>query len=143
MPAVSEGTLVVEGLAGLDRAFTLAGKEFSREFRGELREIAEPVRAGAEHLAGSMTSHRGGPINLHEGDPWTKMRAVARRNLVYVAPVERGLRTKKNRASARPNLADLLMDRAMAPALEQHAPEVVAGVDRLLAHMGTNWETDL
>lgn len=102
--------------------------------RATLANVAEPIRADAEDLAGRSIR------NLHEGDPWTRMRAVARRNLVYVAPVERGTRTRRTPQRARPNLAGLLMDRAMQPALDQNIGMVAERVDRMLAAVGADWE---
>lgn len=76
--------------------------------------------------------------NLSEGDPWQRMRAVARQNLVYVAPVERG-RNRRSPGRHRPNLAGLLMDRAMQPALEAKAGEVEERMGRLLDDMSRVW----
>jgi len=128
----AEAAVVVQGLGGLQRAFEAAGKEFSKEIRQDLIDVAEPVRVEAERLAVAGISHI--------GVPWSRMRAVARRNLVYVAPVERGRASRRNLRIRRPNLADLLMDRAMQPALEAKTGEVVERFDLFLEHLGENWE---
>lgn len=132
MPA--DSTVVVRGLAQLDRAFAFAGKDVQKQLRVGLAEVAEPIRAEAEQLADSTIR------NLGPGQPWTRMRAVARRNLVYVAPVERGTRTRRNPRSRRPNLADLLMGRAMEPALDHNIAQVEDRFNEMLARVGQDWE---
>ena len=51
------------------------------------------------------------------------MRVGITRTLVYVAPRQRGAGRGRG-GSHRPNLAPLLMDKAMQPALDQHASEI-------------------
>ena len=70
---------------------------------------------------------------------WSKMRVGVNRNLVYVAPRQRGLKSKGARAArtqkaqnAATKFAGFLMDKAMEPALAQHAPEVEARFAELL-----------
>jgi hypothetical protein len=58
------------------------------------------------------------------------MRVGTTRSLVYVAPVKRGVRGAADRRR-RPNLAPLLMDRAMEPALAQNEAEVERAFTRL------------
>lgn len=130
----SSDTLRVQGLADLDKAWLVAGVEYQKSYRASLGSIAEPVRVDAERLAA------GAGRGLDEGDPWTKMRAVVRRTGVYVAPVQRGRRTRRNPQLRRPNLAALLMDRAMQPALEGNVREVEARFDELLGGMASAWE---
>lgn len=129
MPAVGN-TIRVEGLRELQRAFTLADKTLERELRDTLREVAEPVRADAERLAVS-----GIPMI---GLAWSRMRVGVTRTSVYVAPRQRGVRGNATRK--RPNLAGLLLGRAMLPALERNEPRVTAEMDELLATVGKAWE---
>lgn len=129
MPAVGN-TIRVEGLRDLQRAFTLADKTLERELRDTLREVAEPVRADAERLAVA-----GIPTI---GLPWSRMRVGVTRTSVYVAPRQRGVRGNATRK--RPNLAGLLLGRAMLPALEQNEPRVAAEMDKVLATVGKAWE---
>lgn len=120
--------IVVEGLSDLQRAFAVADKETAKEFRHALRAAAEPVRVDAEHLArariGNMT------------DPWSRMRVGVTRNSVYVAPRSRS----KNRRRRRKNLADLLLNKSMIPALEVNTRKVERKVDQALADVGRKWE---
>src|SRR5262245_35698478 len=89
-----------------------------------MRQVAEPVRQDAEQSALSG-------IRRMPGSPrWARMRVGVTRTVVYVAPRQRG--TRGRRPGGRPNLAGLLMDRAMQPALERHEHETTAAFERLL-----------
>jgi hypothetical protein len=92
--------------------------------RAGLRQVAEPVQRGAEELARANISKI--------GPRWSKMRVGVTRDLVYVAPRQRGTRGGGANPRRRPNLAPLLMDRAMQPALDQHAGEIEARFEELL-----------
>src|SRR5580765_8464450 len=116
--------LVVEGLHELQTGFAQQERDVKLAFRGGLRQVAEPVQRGAEELAQGYISHI--------GPRWSKMRIGITRDLVYVAPRSRG---RGNRNRARPNLANLLMNRAMEPALEQHASEIEARFGEILDHV--------
>lgn len=121
--------LVVEGLAGLNRAFDLADAKIRREKNDQLRTLAEPVRVGAEHLA-TATIPR---IGL----PWSQMRIGVTRTTVYVAPKKRGSRIQ---ARKRRNLPGLLLNRAMLPSLHANEAHIAAGMDRWLGEVGRSWE---
>lgn len=127
MPA--DSAIRVEGLAELQRAFARADKTLSRELRDRLRDAAEPVRADAEQLAETSISR----IGL----PWSRMRVGVTRHSVYVAPRKRGARRGP---AKRPNLAELLLGRAMLPALDTNQAQVLDKVDDLLAEVGREWE---
>lgn len=124
MPAV-----VVEGLRDLQRAFKVADETLARELTKSLKELAEPVRADAEKLA-VIGIRR---ITL----PWATMRVGVTRSSVYIVPRKRGTRLPQRR---RPNLKDLLLDRAMIPALEHNEERVLDGMEDLLDTVGLNWE---
>jgi hypothetical protein len=114
--------IVVRGLHELQAALAHADRSVRLGVRRGLRQAAEPVQRGAEELA--QTNIR----NI--GPKWSRMRVGVTRNLVYVAPRQKGTRGRGPRR--RPNLADLLMDRAMQPALDQHEAEVEARLEELL-----------
>jgi hypothetical protein len=126
---------VVFGLHDLQAAFADADRQLRLGIRGELRQIAEPVRAGAEQLA--MSTMR----NMPRSPRWSKMRIGVTRDLVYVAPRQRGFKgrgydpRRRGEGYAHPPFSDLLMLRAMEPALEQHTAEVEAGFDDLLGRV--------
>ena len=116
------GVVRVEGLHELQAALAKADRETRLGVRGGLRKIAEPVQRGAEELARANITRI--------GPRWSRMRVGITRDLVYVAPRERGTRGRSGKH--RPNLAPLLMDRAMQPALDQHTAEIEAGFEELL-----------
>lgn len=128
MPATGE-TLRVEGLAEMQRAFRVADRSLSRELRSSLREVAEPVRSDAEHLASAAIPRI--------GVPWSRMRVGITRHTVYVAPRQRGAR---DQARKRRNLAGLLMDRAMLPALRVNEQRIVHRLEDMLDEVGRDWE---
>jgi hypothetical protein len=116
--------VTVRGLREISASFAALGGEARKEFRAEERAIAEPVRRDAETLA-VQRIRRIGPR-------WSKMRIGVNQNVVYVAPRQRGVKTKGRQQLARPNLANLLMDRAMEPALRQNTPRIEHDLERLL-----------
>lgn len=124
-------TLHIEGLRELQRAFKLADATLHKELRTTLRAVAEPVRADAETLALSGIRR----ITI----PWSRMRVGVTQREVYVAPRQRGQKGRDQRLR-RPKFADLLMGRALEPALTQNQPNVIAGVEDLLAEIGRDWE---
>jgi hypothetical protein len=99
-------------------------KQTRRMVRSDLRGVAEPTRHEAEDLARSEISHI--------GSRWPKMRIGVTKNLVYVAPRQRGVKGRGPDPRRRPNLARLLMDRAMEPALHRHEADIVANLDHQL-----------
>ena len=125
-------TVEVKGLRDLQRAFALAGPLAKKELRVALREVAEPIAADAEALARSNISRI--------GEPWSQMRVGVTQTLVYVAPKQRGRRSRGNPRLRRPNLFDLLMGRAMEPALERNAGRAEAAVAEALNRVGKAWE---
>lgn len=132
MPAVSERAIQVKGLRDLQRAFSRADRALQRDLRKKLREVGEPVRADAEHRAAAEISHIGGR--------WSRMRVGITRSLVYVAPRERGVKTRGPDPRRRPNLAGLLMEKAMQPALDAHIDESLKRFEGLLDTVGKEWE---
>jgi len=131
--AVSEQTIAVRGLRDLTRAFAAADKTLQRELRGRLKDAAEPVRVDAQ--ASAVREIR----NLRSNDPWTRMRVGVTQRLVYVAPRERGARSRLGR---RPKFGDLLMSRAMEPALERNRDQVLRELDDMLGEVGRAWERE-
>jgi hypothetical protein len=121
--------IIVEGYRELVKAFGAAEREVNREFRATLRKAAEPVRADAE----SMAVERIEKVGL----PWSRMKVGVTTRMVYVAPRQRGTRT---RARKRPNLAGLLLERAMMPALERNRGQVVDSVESMLGGVERVWD---
>lgn len=117
-------TVRVRGLADLNRALRRADRDTRLGIRKELRDVAEPVRADAERLAVSNITRI--------GPKWSRMRVGVTTNLVYVAPRQRGVSARGLAHRKRKNLAGLMMDRAMQPALDRHASEIANRLDRTL-----------
>lgn len=120
----------IDGLRELSRAFAVADRRLSREFRKGLRSAAEPIRADAESLAVERISR----IGLE----WSRMRTGVSRTSVYVAPRKRGSKTG---AGKRRNLFDLLGFRSLEPALDRNIDDVSRRVDGVLETVGRAWET--
>jgi hypothetical protein len=121
----------VEGLRELQRAFKAADKTLQKDLRSGLRAAAEPVRASAESLAVEKIARI--------GVPWSRMRVGVTQRDVYVAPKQRGQKGRDQRLR-RPNLFDLLMGRALQPALDQNIAKVERQLERLLDAVGSSWE---
>ena len=118
--------VVVSGLRELNRAFANTDKETRLAWRAEERRIAEPIRKDAEQKALTAIPHMPG------SPKWARFRVGVTRQMVYVAPRQRGARTAARRGYRRPNLADLLETRALVPAGEQHEHQVDAEMERLM-----------
>lgn len=122
----------VHGFRELNRAFARADRTLRDELRRGLREAAEPVRRDAESLA---------RLEIRNiGVPWSRMRSRVTQRAVWVAPVERGVKSRAAERRRRPNLAGLLMDDAMQPSLDQNIGEVVDAIEDVLANVGRAWE---
>lgn len=132
MPAAVEATLRVRGYREISKAFSKADRSIRGEMQDAFRDVAEPIRAGAETRAQALIPHI--------GPRWGLMRTGLTTTRVYVAPRERGKRSRVNRALGRPNLASLLMDRAMQPSLDAHEHEVAARFDEATARIERIWD---
>lgn len=132
MPSVVQQTVRVRGYADINRAFTKADKAAKKEFQSALRDVAEPIRQDAEQRAKGKIKKI--------GPRWGLMRTGVTSRVVYVAPRERGRLTRMQPQRARPNIAGLLVDRAMQPALDAHAGEVERRFDEALATVERVWD---
>jgi hypothetical protein len=121
--------LAVEGLSALSRAFALADETLAVELKDALRESAEPVKVSAQALMLAQI-----PV---ERIRWDEFRIGVTRSSVYVAPARR--QTKDPRRK-RKNFANILLGRAMLPALEQNIGEVERRVDHVLGTVARRWE---
>lgn len=122
----------VRGFQELQRALRRAPRDLRLEVRRTLREVAEPVRRDAESLARA---------NIRRiGVPWSQMRVGVTQKVVYIAPRQRGVKSRTDRSRRRPNLFDLLMGRAMEPAGIRNEALVVGGLEHALDVVGRKWE---
>jgi len=130
--------VVVKGLRDVNAAFAKTDRDIRLGWRAGMRQVAEPVRRDAETLALS------GIRRMPSSPRWARMRTGVTRNMVYVAPRQRGVRWNKKNPGyrfnlRRPNLANLLMERAMQPALEAHEHDITARFEQLLDHAADNF----
>lgn len=125
------GAVHVRGLTELMRAFGVADEALKADLKDALSEAAQPVRAEAQRLAGQIRNVRG------DHRPWARMRVGLYQSVVYVAPAERGVRNGPRR---RPRFADLMLDRAMEPALESHKSETKRRLEQMINEVVTVWE---
>lgn len=109
------GLIKVEGLRELDRALRELDPLIQKELRLALRAASEPVRVRAAALGLDRISGMKRAVN----SAWWTMR-LGGGAFVYVAPASRN-----KGGSPRPNLAGLLMQKAMRPGLEEGEPAVV------------------
>jgi hypothetical protein len=121
--------LAVEGLSALSRAFAVADATLATELKDELRRAAEPVRESAQAFMLAQI-----PV---ERIRWDEFRIGVTRSSVYVAPARRQTRDPRRK---RKNFANILLGRAMLPALEKNIGEVERRVDHVLATVGRRWE---
>jgi hypothetical protein len=126
--------VAVSGLRELQSAFRRTDRALEVDLRDALAEAAAPVRSDAQALAASEIR------NVSPGDPWAGMRIGIGRSVVYVAPVERGAKSRGDQRKRRPNLGNLLMDRAMEPALERNEEKVERRLDQMLDEVAAVWE---
>jgi hypothetical protein len=126
---VASFTVQVQGLAKLQHAFLLTDRKLSQELTAGLKKAAEPVRVGAEAFAVARI-----PTS---GFVWSRMRVGVTTGSVYVAPRARGTIDRARRR--RPRYGDLLMGRAMQPALKANVALVERIVDETLAKVNGEW----
>jgi hypothetical protein len=123
-------TVVVSGLAQIQRDLAKSGPAVSKAMREGLRESAEPVAKLAEELSLSRIRR------MSRSPEWAVTRVGVLRTSVYVVPKERGVRTRNPFDSRRrPNLVGLMMGRSFEPALAIGEPIVEARVSRLLGEV--------
>ncbi len=115
--------IAIEGYTDLDKAFRELEFGVQRSFREELKDASEPARIRSEQLALSEISgmRRWKTVN------WSEMRLGATQQGVYLAP-----KNRRKIGQPRPNLAKLLIFKAMIPGTEQTLPEIEIQVQRVL-----------
>lgn len=118
----SAASIRVEGLRELNASFNRFGPRVKDGLVGEFQRVGEPVRSTAEELALENIT------NI--GEEWSRMRLGVTASTVYVAP--RARRKRGRPGYRRPNLAVLLLEDAMFPALERNESSVLKGVERML-----------
>ena len=125
--------LEVDGLGEFQRALARIDKTLARELKNEFRAAADPIRVQAEALALEKIRR------MKRSPQWSKMRVGVTSNLVYIAPRLHGVKSHRDPKN-RPNLVDLLLGRAMEPALAAGESHLIAAAERALEHVGIEWQ---
>lgn len=115
-------TLRLDGLREINQSFNRFGPRVKEGLKNEFVRVGEPVRSLSEELAVEKIR------NI--GEDWSRMRLGVTASTVYVAPQAR--RRRGHPGYKRPNLAVLLLEDAMFPALDRSEPAVLAGVEKML-----------
>lgn len=123
-------TLVVAGLEQIQRSLAKSGPEVDKAMRIGLRTAADPVAKTAHYL------ELGAIRNMKFSQQWSVNRVGVTRSSVYVAPKQKGVKTRHwDDPRRRPNLVGLVMERAYKPALQLEAPFVERAVYQLLGRV--------
>lgn len=123
--------LIVENYTNVMRAFAKADRDVRVGWRTELRAVAEPVKRDAQQLATATIP------NMPRSPRWAAMRTGVTTKVVYVVPRQKGVRGRGPKA--RPNLSKLMMNRAMAPALERNRDKIVHRFEQALDRMAADF----
>lgn len=109
-------SVVTHGFGELESALEDVKVKVDPAVGKALRAAAKPVQQTAQQMAVD---------NIRNiGVPWDQMKIGRKRLGVYVAEKQK----KHGGAGGRPNLSQLLMSRALVPALNAHRAEVTASV---------------
>lgn len=129
-------TVVVQGFEELQKSIARSGPAVKAAMNEGLREGGESVRAIAglyarDRISGMKRAKVSPP-------PWSIMRVGITSKIVYVAPVERGIKSRNPfDPRRRPNLFELILNRALEPAAITGQPIVAAKVEVLLDQLIT------
>jgi hypothetical protein len=127
-----DNAIRIEGLRELERAFKLYGRGLDKGLREAVEAGAEVVRPDAEALTVSTIKR--------SAVDWTAMRAGVKGRVGFVAPVQRGTYSRRNRGYARgQKFTDRVLSRALEPALEQNVSRVEQEFEDALADLARMW----
>lgn len=116
----------------VNRALAHADKEIAAGARKEIDAIGHLVERDAEKLALSTIR------NMRRSPAWADMRVGQNNDLVYVVPVRRGVKRGKRK---RPNLAPLMLRKAMRPAKQKNEAEIVRRFEGLIDTVSRSFNT--
>jgi len=118
----------VKGLAETYRAFGNISENVQDELRDGLEEVGKPVQALGERYALERIR------NMPRSPAWAEMRiGVSKREaLVYMVPDNRGRAGRGRGKRKRKNLASLLMNRAMDPAVEDNVETTERELEKVI-----------
>ncbi len=118
----------VKGLAETYRAFGNISEDVQDELRDGLEEVGKPVQALGERYALERIR------NMPRSPAWAEMRiGVSKREaLVYMVPDNTGRAGRGRGKRKRKNLASLLMNRAMDPAVEDNVETTERELEKVI-----------
>lgn len=119
---MAAGAIAIRGLAELQRDFRKMSGDLGPDTRRALREAARPVAERAQARA------LGEIRNMPRSPRWARMRIGVSPRSVYIVP---SARRRRGARGGRPNLAGLLFDRAMEPALDDEREALIEGLGRM------------
>lgn len=130
------GGVAVDGLAELKRTFKFAPKDVRLAYNRELRTVGEPTRDLASRLALSRIPR------VRFSPKWAEYRTGVTQKAVYVAPRQRGVKTRGGENRRRPNMGRLLAERASQPALKATEPRIEREFSDMLDRLTDKWNSD-
>lgn len=123
----------ITGLRELERAFKLYGRGLEKGLREAMEAGAEVVRPDAVSLTRSSLKPA---VNVD----WSLMRVGVARRIAYVAPVQRGNRSRRPSSRARgAKFKDLVIERALQPALDANVQKVEREFSDALDDLARMW----
>lgn len=127
----------IEGFSELATALARTGTDVRRALNAGLKDLAEPIAHDAARFAEAGIS---GLARKRSSD-WGAMRVGVAHgfSLIYVAPRERGRRGRGDDPMRRPQFADLLIAKAMDPAVEANEASVIAGAEKIVDDVTRGW----
>ncbi len=136
MAATSFGSLqtvdpvIISNLDVITRQLKALGPAVFTAAKKGMLEGAEPIRRESEQLAQDEIS--GMKRAKKKPPPWSIQRDGETVHEVYIAPKERGVKSKTDPSRRRPNFVGVMFGKSYDPAFEHGKPAVVAFVDQWL-----------
>jgi hypothetical protein len=130
MPLLQEDPIVVLNLGEINRDLKALGPAIYKAAKIGMELGAEPIRLDAERLAQSEIS--GMKRAKKKPPPWSIQRKGSTVHEVYIAPRERGLKSRTDQSRRRPNFVHVMFGKSYNPAFEKGRTTVFRYVDNWL-----------
>ncbi len=134
-----ENPVLVVNLDTINRNLKALGPRVALAAKAGMLEGAEPIRRDAENLAREDIS--GMKRAKKSPPPWSIQRVGQTIHEVYVAPRERGVKSKTDPSRRRPNFVGVMFGKSYDPAFEHGKPAVVAFVDKWLGTVSAEFNS--
>ncbi len=126
----SQDAVIISNLDTINRSLKALGPAVFAAAKKGMLEGAEPIRRESEQLAEDEIS--GMKRAKKQPPPWSIQRSGETIHEVYIAPRERGIKSKTDRSRRRPNFKYVMFGKSYDPAFDHGKPAVVAFVDQWL-----------